>query len=77
MRERTHEKVHSSSTVKKLEHPFTLEQVRTLRVGDAVSLSGLVFTGRDRLHRHLAEGGKCPVELRDGARPAKAGVEVA
>ena len=30
-------------------------------------ISGRIYTGRDRLHRYLAEGGKCPVELRDGA----------
>jgi len=32
-----------------------------------VSVSGLVFTGRDRVHRYLSEGGRCPVSLRDGA----------
>jgi len=41
--------------------------VRALRAGDAVRVSGRICTGRDRLHKHLAEGGECPVDLRDGA----------
>lgn len=39
----------------------------SLRVGTPLLISGLIFTGRDRLHRYLAEGGECPVVLRDGA----------
>jgi len=53
--------------VKKLEYPFTEEKVRQLRVGDAVAVSGPVFSGRDRLHKYLAAGGKCPVDLRNAA----------
>ena len=30
-------------------------------------VSGRVCTGRDRLHKHLSEGGACPADLRDGA----------
>jgi tartrate/fumarate subfamily iron-sulfur-dependent hydro-lyase beta chain len=30
-------------------------------------ISGRVFTGRDALHKHLREGGDCPVNLRDAA----------
>jgi len=33
----------------------------------AVALDGRVWTGRDRLHKFLAEGGGAPVPLRDGA----------
>jgi len=51
----------------RLTYPFTREAVRRLKVGDRVSLSGLVFTGRDRLHQFLAEGGRSPVCLRQGA----------
>ena len=50
-----------------LAHPFTLESISQLRAGDAVSLSGLVFTGRDRFHKHLAETGDSRADLRDGA----------
>ncbi len=51
----------------KLESPFTRDRVRTLTVGDQVTVSGRIFTGRDRLHRYLAEGGKAPVALKAGA----------
>lgn len=50
-----------------LEYPFTQAKVRHLKVGQRVSLSGRLFTGRDRLHKYLAEGGKSPVSLSDGA----------
>ena len=50
-----------------LHYPFSEEAVRALRAGDVVRLYGRVYTGRDRLHKWLAEGGACPVSLRDGA----------
>ena len=49
-----------------LNYPFSEAGVRALRVGDKVRLSGRVFTARDRLHKHLAEGGRSPVDFRDG-----------
>ncbi len=55
------------SVMKELFYPFSEAAVKALRAGDTVRISGLVYTGRDRLHKHLAEGGKCPVQLRDGA----------
>ena len=53
--------------MKELTYPFTLGKVRELAVGDRVRLSGRIFTGRDRLHKYLFEGGKGPVDLKDGA----------
>ncbi len=50
-----------------LTYPFSESAVRELRAGDAVALSGKVWTGRDRLHKFLAEGHAAPVSLRDGA----------
>lgn len=50
-----------------LAYPFGLSKIRKLKVGDKVNLSGRVFTGRDRLHRYLADGGVSPVDLKDGA----------
>ena len=38
----------------------------SLRAGDRVTFSGLVWTGRDRVHAFLASGGKPPVDLRGG-----------
>ncbi len=52
---------------KTLTYPFTLEQIRRLEAGDSVRISGTVFTGRDRLHKFLAEGGEPPVDLHDSA----------
>jgi len=49
-----------------IENPFTQAKIRKLAAGDTVSLSGRIYTGRDRLHRYLFEGGKSPVDLRDG-----------
>ena len=51
----------------KLEYPFDEGQVLALKAGDAVSLSGLVHTGRDKFHKFFADGGKIPVDFRDGA----------
>ncbi len=34
--------------------------VRSLRVGQALTLDGLVHTGRDRFHKHLHDGGSLP-----------------
>lgn len=56
-----------SNTTLKIEYPFTIEKVSGLKVGQRVRVCGVVFTGRDRLHKHLFEGGKCPVGLEDGA----------
>lgn len=53
--------------MKELRYPFSEKSVRALRAGEIVQVCGRVFTGRDRLHKHLAEGGSCPVSLRDGA----------
>jgi fumarate hydratase class I len=50
-----------------LTYPFTETQTRPLTMGTSVSINGLVFTGRDRLHKYLHEGGVPPVELRDSA----------
>jgi len=56
-----------SSMAKQLTYPFSEAAVRGLRVGERVSVSGRLFTGRDRLHKHVAEGNEPPVSLRDGA----------
>jgi fumarate hydratase class I len=48
--------------------PVSDEQVRTLKVGDEVLITGTLFTGRDAVHKYLHEGGKLPggVNLKDG-----------
>ncbi len=51
-----------------LSFPFTEDKIRALHVGDEVAISGIVFTGRDAVHKYLHEGGALPpgVNLKDG-----------
>ena len=51
----------------KLAYPFDERSIRALKAGDAISITGRVYTGRDKLHKHFADGGKLPVDFRDGA----------
>ena len=46
-----------------LRTPLTEEQVRSLKVGDVVLLSGRAYTGRDAVHHHLMSH-EPPVDLR-------------
>ena len=48
--------------------PISEATVRSLKVGDEVQLSGVLFTGRDAVHKYLHEGGQLPsgVNLRGG-----------
>ena len=48
-----------------LKTPLTEEQVRALKVGDVVLLSGRAYTGRDAVHHHLMSH-EPPVDLRGG-----------
>lgn len=49
-----------------LAEPFTEEKIRALRVGEMVHLSGVIYTGRDAVHKYLHEGGQPPVPLENG-----------
>ena len=53
--------------VKELKYPFSEKSIRVLRAGDAVSITGRIYTGRDKFHKFFADGGKLPVDFRDGA----------
>jgi fumarate hydratase, class I len=46
-----------------LEAPISEEQIRALKVGDVVLVSGRVYTGRDAVHAHLMKH-EPPVDLR-------------
>jgi len=50
-----------------LTYPFAEKTVRALKAGDAVSVNGRIWTGRDRFHKYFADGGRLPVDFRDGA----------
>lgn len=66
-----------------LQTPLTEDMVRTLRVGDRVLLSGVVYTARDAAHKRLLEtvqaGQTLPLPLQDqiiyyvGPSPARPG----
>jgi fumarate hydratase class I len=43
------------------------KDVRALKAGDAVSISGRIYTGRDKFHKYVADGGRLPVDFRGGA----------
>ena len=69
--------------IKKLTAPLTEEAIRGLKVGDEVSLSGVVYTARDMAHKRLCEaidsGKELPIELEGaviyflGPSPARPG----
>jgi len=50
-----------------LSYPFEEKAVRALKAGDAVSITGRIYTGRDKFHKFFADGGKLPVDFRNGA----------
>ena len=50
-----------------LVYPFDKKSIRALKAGDAVSITGRIYTGRDKFHKFFADGGKLPVDIRDGA----------
>ena len=54
----------TGNKVVKLQAPITEEQIRSLNVGDVVSITGRMYTGRDAIHHHLmGEGVEAPVDL--------------
>ena len=71
------------SEVKKLQPPLTEADVRSLKVGDRVSLTGVIYTARDIAHKRLCEsidsGRELPFELEGaiiyfcGPTPARPG----
>ena len=53
--------------MKTLSYPFSEKSIRSLRAGDAVSITGRIYTGRDKFHKFFADGGRLPVDFKDGA----------
>lgn len=49
--------------LKHITSPFKPGAIARLAAGDMVSLSGLIVTGRDQVHRYLASGGEPPIDL--------------
>ncbi len=71
------------SDVKRITTPLTDEAVKQLRIGDAVVISGVIYTARDSAHKRLIEaldrGETLPVDFKGqiiyyaGPAPAKPG----
>ena len=51
--------------MKKLNYPFKKEDIRKLKVGDMVLITGKLFTGRDAVHHRIHKGTKPPVDLKN------------
>jgi fumarate hydratase class I len=51
--------------MKKLNYPFKKEDIRELKVGDMVLITGKLFTGRDAVHHRIHNGTKPPVDLKN------------
>src|ERR1043166_9584986 len=47
----------------KLTTPIDEKTIRSLHVGDTVTITGLLYTGRDAVHHRLHTGVKPPVDL--------------
>ncbi|MGD7008647.1 fumarate hydratase [Metabacillus sp. 84] len=45
-----------------LQAPITEEKIRSLKVGDVVKISGMMYTGRDAIHKYLSEN-EAPIDL--------------
>ena len=66
---------------KRVTTPLTLEQVKDLKSGDSVLITGVIYTARDAAHKRLcelaAEGKELPFDVKDsviyfvGPAPAK------
>ncbi|WP_078408421.1 fumarate hydratase [Priestia abyssalis] len=58
------EQADTSSETKEvvLQAPITEEQIRELKVGDVVRITGMMYTGRDAIHKYLSDH-DCPVDL--------------
>lgn len=48
---------------REIQIPISEEEIRSLQVGDEVELSGILYTGRDAVHKYLAKGGELPPEV--------------
>lgn len=57
--------VPAEENVIQLRTPILEEAIRNLSVGDVVSISGRIYTGRDAIHKHLFKADVAAVNLQD------------
>ncbi|HWO97584.1 MAG TPA: fumarate hydratase [Bacillus sp. (in: firmicutes)] len=60
--EQTEQTASSETKEVVLQAPITEEQIRELKVGDVVRITGMMYTGRDAIHKYLSDH-DCPVDL--------------
>ncbi|MDT2048420.1 fumarate hydratase [Priestia aryabhattai] len=60
--EKEEDKVANKTREVVLQAPITEEQIRELKVGDVVTINGMMYTGRDAIHKHLTTN-DAPVDL--------------
>ncbi len=48
-----------------LTEPYTEEKVRAMQLGDMVHVTGMIYTGRDAVHKYLHDGGEPPLDLKN------------
>ena len=56
--------------LKKISAPVDPEEIKSLRAGDTVCISGYIYTGRDAAHKRLcellADGKELPIDVKNG-----------
>ncbi|KOO41070.1 fumarate hydratase [Priestia koreensis] len=60
--EKEEEKVENQTKEVVLQAPISEEQIRELKVGDVVRITGMMYTGRDAIHKYLSDH-DCEVDL--------------
>ncbi len=65
MKEQATQMTEGGGRTVELTTPITEEQIRDLRVGDVVIINGMMYTGRDAIHKHLMDH-DAPVDLNGG-----------
>ena len=55
--------------IKNITTPFSADEAKSLKAGDQLKLTGVIYTGRDAAHKRLValldEGKELPVDLKD------------
>ena len=50
--------------MRKISAPLTEKEINSLKAGDEVKLSGIIYTARDQAHKRMVEAKRMPFELR-------------
>ena len=57
--------------MRELKTPLSESDVKSLRAGDVIYLSGLVYTARDGAHQRALSEGRFPAEIKNGNKRQK------